>query len=289
MAWQCISRSSNPVEVFVASLKVRLISAGILIPIVITATIMGGWPYGILIGAVALLGCFEYVRMLERKGYRSSLLFMGIINGVWLADAFGMWGNWTLTVLGAAYFSAAVWALYDYNQHPTDGITTINWALTMAGSTYIGISGNFCLRLRMLPDGLWWTLLALPTVWIGDTFAYFVGSRWGKHKMFPKISPGKSWEGYASEVVTTLWVGAGFGALWPLIANSPTNLTPLKGLALGGALGLLTPAGDFFISMIKREVGVKDSGDLIPGHGGMLDRTDSLFWAVFLAWIFARL
>ncbi len=276
-------------DVFVASLKVRIISAAILIPIVIAAIFSGGWPYGIFIGAVSLLGCFEYVRMLERKGYRSSLLFMGMINCVWLADAFGVWGNWTTPVLGAAYFFTAMWALYDYNQHPNDGTTTVNWALTMAGGTYIGISGDFCLKLRALPDGLWWTLLALPTVWIGDTFAYFIGSRWGKHKIFPKISPGKSWEGYVGEVITTLIVGAGFGTFWPLLANSPTNLTTLKGMALGGALGLLTPAGDFFISVIKREAGVKDTSNLIPGHGGILDRTDSLFWAVFLAWIFAQL
>lgn len=272
-----------------ASLKVRFISAAILIPIVIIAVFSGSWLYGFLIGGVTLIACFEYVRMLERKGYRPSWLFMSIINGVWLADAFGVWGDWAFPVLGAAYFSTTLWALYDYNRNPAGGITIVNWALTVAGSTYIGISADFCLRLRMLPDGLWWTLLALPTVWIGDTFAYFIGSRWGKHKMFPNISPAKSWEGYISEVFGTALVGAGFGILWPLIANSSTNLTPLKGMALGGVLGSLTPAGDFFISMIKREVGVKDSGDLIPGHGGMLDRTDSLFWAVFLAWIFARL
>ncbi|MBN2006134.1 MAG: phosphatidate cytidylyltransferase [Anaerolineae bacterium] len=272
-----------------ASLKVRFISAIILIPIVIIATLSGGWLYALLIGCVTLICCFEYVRMLERKGYRPSLLFVSIINVLWLADAFDLWGSWTLPVLAVVYFATVVWALYDYNRYPADGKTTANWALTIAGSIYIGISGSFCLRLRIFPDGLWWTLLALPTVWIGDTFAYFIGSRWGKHKMFPAISPAKSWEGYISEVISTLLVGAGFGTLWPLLANSPTNLTPLKGMALGGALGLLTPVGDFFISMIKREAGVKDSGNLIPGHGGMLDRTDSLFWAVFLAWIFARL
>lgn len=271
-----------------ASLKVRFISAAILIPLVVVVILSGGWIYTLLIVGVTLLGSFEYIQMLQHQGHKPAWILVVLISGVWLADAFGVWGQWSLAVLGGVYFVTAIWAFYAYKHDPANTKATVDWALTLAGGTYLGVGSSYCIRLRLLPSGMWWTLVALPTVWAGDTLAYFVGSRWGKHKMFPAISPGKSWEGYVSGVFTTLLVSAGLSLLWVTISKNPTNLTPFKGMVLGGFLGFLTPAGDFFISMIKRETGVKDSGDLIPGHGGMLDRIDSLLWAVFITWVVAQ-
>jgi phosphatidate cytidylyltransferase len=133
--------------------------------------------------------------------------------------------------------------------------------------------------LRSLPDGLWWLLTALPSVWVGDSAAYFVGRAFGRHRLAPRLSPKKSWEGYLAGIVGAAAAGAGFAALWGVAAGPSASVTPERGLVLGAVLGLLTTLGDLGISMIKREVQVKDSGTLLPGHGGALDRLDSWLWA----------
>ncbi|NBD36264.1 MAG: hypothetical protein GVY30_09750 [Chloroflexi bacterium] len=103
------------------------------------------------------------------------------------------------------------------------------------------------------------------------------------------MSPGKSWEGIAAGVVSGPLAGVGLAALWPWIAARPTTPVMWQGALLGALLATLTPAGDFFISLIKRQVGVKDTSDLIPGHGGVLDRIDSIIWAGIIAWTFVSL
>lgn len=183
----------------------------------------------------------------------------------------------------------AGWILYRRHRHPTVADPTAEWALTLAGGMYLGIGGAYLWHMRALPDGLWWTLTTLPIVWISESMAYFVGRRWGRHKMSPTISPGKSWEGYAGEVVSGTLTGLLLGWLWPSVASGAIGLTPLKGLVLGAIISALTTGGDFFVSVIKREVGVKDTGTLIPGHGGVFDRIDSLLWVGFVTWAIATL
>jgi len=119
-----------------------------------------------------------------------------------------------------------------------------------------------------------------------DLGAYAIGLKFGKHKMFPRLSPRKSWEGYAGGVL----FGVGFGALfgWVLKPVMP-ELAVWEGAVLGLVIGVLAPFGDLFVSMLKRIAGVKDSGTLIPGHGGILDRVDTWIWAVMLGYYLAQL
>lgn len=124
-------------------------------------------------------------------------------------------------------------------------------------------------------NGPAWALFALLVVWGADTGAYFVGVRFGKHKMAPRISPGKSWEGFFGGMVTTLLLAV--GAL-TLLGLEWTSLWDL--LLLTAVTALFSVAGDLFESLLKRHAGAKDSSDLIPGHGGMLDRVDSLLAAL---------
>jgi phosphatidate cytidylyltransferase len=130
--------------------------------------------------------------------------------------------------------------------------------------------------LRGLPDGSWWFLLVLPAVWISDGAAYFVGSHYGRHKMSPRVSPNKSWEGYLGGVVAGAVGCMILAALWHLRAPA---ITPMKGLLLGLAVAAITPLGDLGESMLKRGFGVKDTSHLLPGHGGIMDRIDSWLWA----------
>lgn len=122
-----------------------------------------------------------------------------------------------------------------------------------------------------------WALLAILPIWAGDTAAIFAGRAFGRHPIWPRISPKKTWEGGLSNLVFAVGAGCGLGA-W--IGS------PALGAASGLAAGTLGQAGDFYESALKRAAGVKDSGTLLPGHGGVLDRIDSLlFTAPVVAWL----
>ncbi|MCB0228095.1 MAG: CDP-archaeol synthase, partial [Anaerolineae bacterium] len=131
--------------------------------------------------------------------------------------------------------------------------------------------------------GLYWLLLGAIAIWTADATAYFAGRAFGKHPWWPRHSPKKTWEGYLSGAAAATVVTAILGVLL-------LQLSPLEGAALGLLIGLFAPLGDLAESMIKREVGAKDSSNLIPGHGGFLDRIDSLlitipivfYWATVL-------
>jgi phosphatidate cytidylyltransferase len=242
-------------------MKTRIISVAILLPVVIVIILVGQWPYALLVSTLMLLASFEYAQMLRRKAYTLALPCIFAFNLLWMADA--LWGNGTWFTPGLAGLTllTAGWILYRRDRHPTVADPTAEWALTLAGGIYMGVGGAYLWRMRALPDGLWWTLTALPVVWVSESMAYFVGRRWGRHKM----------------------------SLWPTVASGAIGLTPVKGLVLGALISTLTTAGDFFVSVIKREVGVKDTGTLIPGHGGIFDRIDSLLWAGLVTWAVATL
>ena len=121
-----------------------------------------------------------------------------------------------------------------------------------------------------------WTALAMVGTWIADSGAYVFGKTLGKHKLAPALSPNKTVEGYVGGVIagTLLTVAIGYFLDLPLAVT----------VVLGLLVSVVSPAGDLGVSMLKRSVGVKDSGNLLPGHGGALDRIDSLIWSVALAY-----
>ncbi len=270
-------------------MRQRLISAAVLLPIVLAAIILGGWPYAAFISIAFLAAGWEYVQMLRRVQYQIPISMVWLVEALWLADAVWGAGRWAAPGMAGLVLLTAAWSLFRRRQFPQSHAPSACWALALAGGVYLGVGGAYLLRLRALPEGLWWTLTALPVVWLADTGAYVAGRKWGRHKIAPTISPGKSWEGYAGELAGGVLSGALLGALWPWVAGMPLGLDVLRGALLGLLLAALTPFGDFFVSMIKREAGVKDTGSLIPGHGGALDRLDSLLWAGILTWGFAVL
>jgi len=161
-------------------------------------------------------------------------------------------------------------------------IPVVGWALSLGGAIYIGLLLSHFILLRDLAEGWAWTLLAFFPTWANDTGAYFVGRWVGNHPFAPRISPKKTWEGSIGGWISGIAVGTLMGVI--------LRLPLLHASIMGLLIGLAATGGDLVESMFKRWAGVKDSGRLIPGHGGVLDRIDSLLFSVaavyyYLIWV----
>ncbi len=162
----------------------------------------------------------------------------------------------------------------------------IDFSVTVAGLVYIGWLGAYLLDIRTLPNGVWWFMFILPLVWAGDTGAYSIGAVYGRHKMSPRLSPKKSWEGYAAGIFTSMYVGALFAYAFSTLGPRPLAglITPVGGALFGLLISAVTPLGDLGESMFKRQGGLKDSSNIFPGHGGFLDRIDSWIWGAAIGY-----
>jgi phosphatidate cytidylyltransferase len=263
-------------------LRQRLLVVMILLPIGMAAIWIGGWVFTALILLFMGLAAWEYVQLFRLGGLQpSALIVVGgtvLLVGGRMLDGFTS-APWLLSLLilaGMAYH------LVTYERGREQAATY--FGITLAGLLYIGWIGGYFISLRNLPDGRWWFLVVLPAVWVADAGAYFIGKRWGRHKLSPRLSPKKTWEGYLGGIVFGVFFTAIFAALWRAGGAAQTAITPLRGALVGLVMGLLPTLGDLGESMIKRQVGVKDSGRLLPGHGGFFDRIDSWLWAAVLGY-----
>jgi phosphatidate cytidylyltransferase len=149
----------------------------------------------------------------------------------------------------------------------------LDLALNTLGLLYPPLLIGHFVWLRFLPQGEWWVLWLLLVMFAGDTAAFYAGRTWGEKKLYPQVSPGKTWVGLWGGLAASILVGVGLGLrLLP-------EVRPLALLWLSLTLGFLGLLGDLFESMLKRQAQTKDAGQLLPGHGGMLDRLDSLLFA----------
>ena len=166
----------------------------------------------------------------------------------------------------------------------------LDFTITVAGLAYLGWVGAYLLDLRQLPQGGWWWMTVLPIVWAGDTGAYSIGAVYGKHKMSPRLSPKKSWEGYFAGLFTSVLIGAFFAYAFSALGPKPLGglIDPLQGGLLGLFIGAVAPLGDLGESMLKRQSGLKDSSNVFPGHGGFLDRIDSWIWGAAIGYFIIR-
>jgi phosphatidate cytidylyltransferase len=163
----------------------------------------------------------------------------------------------------------------------------LDFSITVTGIVYLGWLGSYLFDLRNLPNGVWWLMFILPLVWATDTGGYSIGSAYGKHKMSPRLSPKKSWEGYVAGIFTAIYVGALFAYSYSAVGSlQPLHglITPLQGAIIGFFIGAIVPLGDLGESMFKRQGGLKDSSNIFPGHGGFLDRIDSWIWGAAIGY-----
>jgi phosphatidate cytidylyltransferase len=254
-------------------LRTRIVTAIILIPLVIGALVVGGPLFFVAIGAVLSLGAWEFSNLMGQGGHRSWLPAAVALVWVVLLDtqfpSHEVIGPGLVVVL----LVSLVWAMRRFGQNDPDPVG--GWALSILGGLYLGWMGSHFLRLRELGDGLWWSLTAYGSTWLADSGAYFVGRAWGRHKLAPRLSPGKTWEGSLGGVV--------IGTMSTALLAGFFGVGVWHGVALGVLVAVISPLGDLGISMVKRQVGAKDSSKLIPGHGGVLDKIDTLLVSVAIA------
>ena len=255
-----------------SELLVRTASGLIVIAITFALGIVGGAWFTVFVFAVMLVTTYELWRLCIAAGYKPSLA-VAILTA--MAAFAGI--RWPALPILIPAMSIALLATLGVQLARTAQRRFGDWAVSFAGGFYIGWTCGFIAELRELENGAWWLVLTLVAVWLADSGAYAFGRLFGKHKMAPNISPGKTWEGYAGGAITALIGGAIFGSLSPLGVVS--------GLVTGALIGIFSVMGDLIESLIKREAHAKDSGKLIPGHGGVFDRIDSLLWAAVIAFM----
>ncbi|MGA9531169.1 MAG: phosphatidate cytidylyltransferase [Anaerolineales bacterium] len=258
-------------------LRQRTVLTLIFLPVIVAVMIVGGWLFTVGVSLVLALASYEYAEMYAREGLRPSrvLLLAGVVVLSLTRQTSGFVGApLLLTIL---ILAAMAWHLVDFERGAVHSGT--DFALTVTGMLYIGWLGSFLVSLRTLPEGKFWLSIALPSIWFADTGAYLIGSAIGHHKLVPRLSPKKSWEGYLAGIVTGTLAGWGLAVWLGQLAGPATELTPAIGVTVGLVVSVLAPLGDLGISMMKRELHLKDTGQRLAGHGGFLDRIDTWLWA----------
>ena len=256
----------------------RLASAAIGIPLIVLAI----WAGGEVLAAVVAVAVF--IAVLEVAAARDSVWSMrgfgpAVLAALLPVAAFA--GNdWLLGAIALAILVPS--AAFSLNRGSYAGVNA--WLWSLAPSLYVGVLASHFVLLREAPAGRDWLLFTVLAVWITDTGAYFVGRSIGRHKLAPAISPGKTVEGAIGSAL------AGFAAVFALDAALGLELALVHRIALGLLLPPVVLFGDLAESALKRSLSVKDSGFLVPGHGGVLDRLDSLLFAApsvywYVQWI----
>lgn len=269
--------SSRAAREWLASLGQRFTTAFILMPIVIALAWFGGWVAFAGAAVTVVLALWELRTMLAQRGWHPIMLLSGAICLDLLLAA--MLPAYRLPLLGLGISALVVlsfcWLMLSRKASLEGSLT--DWALTLALPFYLGWPLACFLVLRggtpgYSTAGFWWTLTVLFTVWAFDTFAFFAGRFWGRTKLAPLISPKKTWEGATGGLI--------FALIAAVLFTRPIDVPWYHALIIGVLVSIAATVGDLAESLLKRDVGVKDSGTLMRGHGGVLDRIDSLLFAV---------
>lgn len=256
-----------------ADLSVRAGTALLLGAVVLGALFWGDvLGLAVVIALIASLATIEFYALVRRERRLPSEL-IGLTAVVAMPFAAAAYGAVGLTaVTGILVISAFFWHVMIRQIRLTDT------GVTLFGVVYVGFTLAHVILVREFQDGMWLAFVMIASIWANDSFAYVAGSALGKHKMAPRISPKKSWEGFIAGT-------AGTTAVW-LLANELPGIELALGwrVAIGVGASIAAVIGDLSESRIKREVGVKDSGTMLPGHGGYLDRFDSFIMVAIVTY-----
>ncbi len=261
-----------------ASLKeffTRTLTGAALAVVILGAIFWSPWAFFILMAVVSLIGLFEFNKLFQPSGYGSgSLIFYVVGVAVYLLTALA-----GMSVIDVSYALLVVLSFFVLIAAELFRVQEHSWrhaAGSVIGVIYVAIPFgmmNAFFVMKSADVAVPWIMLALfILVWVNDIFAYLIGSTLGKHKLSAKLSPKKTWEGTLGGIVFTLAAAWIFGRLAP-------ELSLVQWLVLGLIISIAANLGDLAESMLKRSAGVKDSGKILPGHGGILDRFDAVIFA----------
>lgn len=261
----------------------RFVSGMIGIPLLIVLVFVEeGLPFVLGVGLISVMGLYEFYHGVRKTGAEPqewvglacALLFLLAARNRFDAAGFSMPGVLTLFVVGALVIE-----LLRKNRAPIR-----NLGGTFLGAVYVGWLFSYLVAIRSIDsqfhisgipwaisNGAWFVLFVVFAAWAADTGAYLIGRKWGRHRLAPALSPGKSWEGLVAGIVSSIAV--------TIAMAQAMGMPYLHGAALGLAIAVASLVGDLAESSLKRDIGIKDFGSVLPGHGGILDRFDGLLFA----------
>ena len=265
----------------------RWLTSIILLPLVIFLIVKGGMPFFVFICAVCVTSLREYFSItFHKQGKNHIINFLGLVMGlliIWAAfrnDLMLMLWLFSFDLLGCATISVIL--------SKPDSPLIDSVFRQVQGLMYIALFLGFLVLLRNQKAGETWILLILCVIFAGDTGAYYVGTYLGKHKLIPRVSPGKTIEGALGGLAANAIVGGGINYALPFLpwGLNMQRLPWLWATLFFMVIGAVGQLGDLYESQLKRAAGMKDSGKILPGHGGILDRIDALLFALPIAFVF---
>jgi len=254
------------------NLPAAIASGVVLAALVVVSLVWLPWLFGVLAAAALCLAIHELTTAFASAGIRVARTPVYATTLVGMAAAY-IWGTEALLVtVGAGVVAVLMWRI----RRGTDGyLRDASASVFLLG--YVSLMAGFAMLMLAAPDGPWRIIVFILLTIGNDIGGYATGVLFGRHPIAPQVSPKKSWEGFGGSLVVQCLIGVG-AFIW--IFQAPW----WQGLIMGAVLTVTATAGDFIESAIKRDLGVKDMGSLLPGHGGIMDRLDSLVINAFAAW-----
>jgi phosphatidate cytidylyltransferase len=258
-----------------------ILTAAVLAVLLVLSVFIRAWLFAVFAGAIVLLGQFELYRTMQQRGFKPASALGLVVGGMMAAGAYFQGEPGLLAFVGLGLVAAFLWYMASGAKSREGSVRDM--AATMLGVIYVPfLASYYLLILTRIESGRGVMLGVLGVTFLYDAVAYVAGSLWGSRAIAPTISPRKSVEGVVTATVVTILVGGGI----------LSNITPFdvkSAVALALVICVFAPLGDLAESMIKRDLGVKDMGSVLPGHGGILDRVDSALFCGIAAFYFLRL
>jgi phosphatidate cytidylyltransferase len=257
-------------------LKKRIIAALWGIPLLIAVISFGEPWFSAIVAACGLLALFEFYRLIAATKMPPMTYFGLVWALLFIISPHFEYFFYVPLLLTTMVILPLIWLLF----YPNREQAFTRWAWTIAGIIYIGWLLSHLVALRGLADGKGWVFFALFTNFASDTGAFFIGKAMGRHHLFPSISPGKTWEGAIGGIFSA------FAASLLLVFIFNLPLSYWQAILLGLAISIFGQLGDLVESLFKRNTGVKEASHILPGHGGMLDRIDSVVFSVIVVYYY---